>query len=171
MRKRLIALAIVAGAGLLSVGYFAYSKRSTPCDGIVKETIPDFASKVDAFKASGEWVIGKDKMQEVDKGSQDVVTLLKACCVAQHNGSMKPERYQACLNGVKDVEAKIVRMTNIVEEAEADMQNGKLHEMDDKVTEAQTLADEFPVVARDLGTLVGAPQAAPSAPQTDNAKP
>ena len=159
MRKWLIALAIVAG--LLSVGYFVHSKRSTPCDGIVKETIPDFSSKVDAFKASGKWVIGKEKMQEVDKDSQDLVTLLKACCAAQHNGSMKPERYQVCLNGVKDFEAKIARMTNIVEEAETDMQDGKLHEMDDRVTEAETLADGLTVIVRDLThTCGGSPKRA-----------
>jgi hypothetical protein len=169
MRKWLISLAVVAG--LLGVGYFAYSKRSTPCDGIVKETIPDFASKVDALKASGEWVIGKDKMQEVDKDSQDIVTLLKACCVAQHNGSMKPEQYQACRDGAKDFETKIERMTGIVDVAELDMQEGKLHEMDDKITEAETAANELAVIVRDLSTLAGTPLTPRPASQSSNANP
>jgi hypothetical protein len=169
MWKRLITLAIVAG--LLSIGYFAYSKRSTPCDGIIKEALPDFASKVDAFRASGEWVIGKDKMQKVDKDSQEVVTLFKACCVAQHNGSMKPEQYQACLSGAKDFETKIEQMTGIVDEAELDMQEGKLHEMDDKITEAETAADGLAGMVRDLSTLAGMPQTTLPASQSSNAKP
>jgi cytochrome c peroxidase len=169
MRKWLIALAIVAG--LASIGYFTYNKRSTFCDGIVKQTIPDFASKVDAFKAGGKWLIGKEKMQGIDRDSQDVLTLLKACCAAQHNGSMKPEGYQACLTDVKSFEAKIVRMTNIIEEAEADMQEGRLHEMDDRVTEVEQLTDELPVIVRNLRALTGVPQSASSAPQTKSATP
>ncbi len=169
MWKWLTALAIMVG--LLGVAYFVYSRRSTPCDGIVQETIPGLASDLATFNAYGEAVIGREKVQNVDADSQKVGALLKTCCISQHNSSMKPEQHQACLDGAKKYEAKLAQTSKVFEEVDEDSQQGKLHEMDDKVTEAQKLVDEAAVIVRDLAALVEAAPSAHPAQANDQSKP
>jgi hypothetical protein len=77
----------ITAAGLLIVGFFVYPR---PCDGIFEQTAPSLTVKVNALKANGEWAIGPEKIQEVDKDAQKIAVHLKSCCISQHSGYMKP---------------------------------------------------------------------------------
>jgi hypothetical protein len=70
MRKVLIVF--VAVASVLLISAFMYFIRPQPCDGIFERTAPQLKVKLGFIEANGEWAIGKEKIQQVDKDSQDV---------------------------------------------------------------------------------------------------
>lgn len=169
MPKWLVIFTIASG--VLVIAFFVYNSGHSSCDGIVKQTFPNLAANLAAFKASGEGIIGKEKIQDIDAQSQKIVALLKTCCLSLHNGSMKPEKHQLCLSKAKNFEEKLLQVSKVFEEAEADMQEGKLQEMDEKVTEAQTLVDEFTLIVRDLDSLTEADETVNPAKPIESAKP
>lgn len=158
----------IAAVGFLIVGYFAYSIRRTPCDGIFEQTAPSLSVKVNALKANGEWAIGREKIQEVDKDAQKIAVHLKSCCISQQSGYIKPEQYQVCVNGAKDYEAKIIQITNIIGEAQAAKQQGKPQVAEQMVADAKTTVDAATNIVSELGRLA---DAAKKASQLPNATP
>jgi hypothetical protein len=65
MRKALIVF--VAVASVLLIAAFMYFIRPQPCDGIFEQTAPQLNVKLGFIEANGEWAIGKEKIQQVDK--------------------------------------------------------------------------------------------------------
>ena len=145
MRKALIVF--VAVASVLLIAAFMYFIRPQPCDGIFEQTAPQLNVKLGFIEANGEWAIGKEKIQQVDKDSQDVALHLKTCCILQDKGSITPEQFQVCVNGAKEYEAKIIQITNIVGVAQEAKQQGKTELADQKAAEAKTVAGESTNVA------------------------
>jgi hypothetical protein len=168
MQKSLIALA--TAAVFVIVGYFVYAWRRTPCDGIFEQTVPSLSVKVNALKASGEWVIGPEKVQDVSDGAQKIAVHLKSCCISQQSGYMRPEQYQVCVNGAKDYEAKIIQITNIIGEAQAAKQDGKSEVADQKVKEARTAAAESTSIVSKMAQAEPLPTSSPPAAKPSTAK-
>jgi hypothetical protein len=170
MRKALIVF--VAVASVLLIAAFMYFIRPQPCDGIFEQTAPQLNVKLGFIEANGEWAIGKEKIQQVDKDSQDVALHLKTCCILQDKGSITPEQFQVCVNGAKEYEAKIIQITNIVGVAQEAKQQGKTELADQKAAEAKTVAGESTNVAgkvaddtKKLAQVVEKPSSAPGAKQ------
>ena len=115
---------IVAGA--LIVGYFAIGILPGTCDAIFEQSVPQLDVKMRFIKANGEWAIGKEKIQDIDKDAQKVGMHLKTCCISQEKGFMKPEQFQACMAGAKEYEAKIVQVASNIDEAQAAKQQGDI---------------------------------------------
>jgi hypothetical protein len=136
MQKALIVF--VAVASVLLIAAFMYFIRPQPCDGIFEQTAPRLKVKLGFIEANGEWAIGKEKIQQVDKDSQDVALHLKTCCIWQNKGSITPDQFQVCVNGAKEYAAKIIQITNIVAEAQAAKQQGETELADQKAAEAKT---------------------------------
>jgi hypothetical protein len=170
MQKALIVF--VAVASVLLIAAFMYFIRPQPCDGIFEQTAPQLKVKLGFIEANGEWAIGKEKIQQVDKDSQDVALHLKTCCIWLDKGSITPEQFQVCMNGAKEYEAKIIQITNIVGDAQEAKQQGKTELADQKAAEAKTVAGESTNVAgkvaddtKKLAQAVEKPSPAPGAKQ------
>lgn len=148
MRKRITALALIAG--LLIIAYFAFGIHGSTCRGALEEAVPELKASLAEFKDSAEWVIGPEKMQQIEKQAEELGSLLENCCESRQRGAMNEERYQRCVDGAKAFAAKIAEITKNVHEAETDMQEGRLHAMDDKVTEAQANADAIADIVRGI---------------------
>jgi DNA repair ATPase RecN len=153
MRKGMTALALIAG--LLIIAYFAFGIRGSSCRGALEEAVPELKASLAELKDSAEWVVGPEKMQQIEKHAEELATLLESCCESRQRGVMNEERYQRCVDGAKAFAAKIAEIIKNAQEAETDMQEGRLHAMDDKVTEAQANADAAADFVRGLATAIG----------------
>jgi hypothetical protein len=135
-------LMIVIAAGFLIAVIFMYFNRPGPCATIKEQTTQKLNLSVDVIKAKGALVIGGEKVQDVSDGAQKVGEHLMACCDAQHGDHpLPPDQYLACINGARDYEAKIIQITNIVQEADTAKQQGNAQVADQKVAEAKTTVD------------------------------
>ncbi|HET6375278.1 MAG TPA: hypothetical protein VFF88_04450 [Methylocella sp.] len=147
------ALALIAG--LLIIAYFAFGIRGRACRGALEEAVPELKASLVELKDNAEWVIGPEKIQQIEKQAEELGSFLESCCESRQRGAMNEERYQRCVDGAKAFAAKIAEITKNAQEAETDMQEGRLHAMDDKVTEAQANADATADIVRSLATATG----------------
>ncbi len=168
MQKAL--LAFVTISGVLISAYFVYVNRPGPCHSIFEQTAPQVKIKFGSILGNSEWVIGRERVQEVTRDFQGVALHLKTCCESQQNNLLTPERYVDCLNRAKDYAAKIVEFTNIVSEAQAAKDKGDAELVDQKAKDAKAAADASASIAQDLETL--AKEIPPPAPASvDASKP
>ncbi|HET6379169.1 MAG TPA: hypothetical protein VFG05_12825 [Methylocella sp.] len=168
MRKGITAIALIAG--LLMIAYFASGIRGSACRGALEEAVPELKTSLAEFKDSAEWVVGPEKMQQIEKHAEELSSLLESCCESRRSGMKNEEQYQRCKDGAKAFAAKIAEITKIAQEAETDMQEGRLHAMDDKVTQAQANADAIGEIVRGI-EAPGAGASDPGAAAGDQAKP
>jgi TIR domain len=133
--------------GGLIVGYFVTGILPGACDGIFEQSVPELNVKMRFIEANGEWAIGKEKIQDIDKDAQKVGMHLKACCISQEKGFMKPEQFQVCMAGGKEYEAKIVQVASNIGEAQTAKQQGDIQLAEKKAMEAKTVAGESTNVA------------------------
>lgn len=148
MRKGLTALALIAG--LLIIAYFAFGIGGSSCRGALEEAVPELKASLAELKDSAEWVVGPEKMQQIEKHAEKLASLLESCCESRQRGVKNEERYQRCVAGAKAFAAKIAEITKKAQEAETDMQEGRLHAMDDKVTETQADAEAIGDIMRGI---------------------
>ncbi len=141
-------LMIFIAAGFLIAGIFVYFNRPGPCANILDQKAPKLSLSVDAVKATGALVIGSEKVQDVSDGAREVGAHLTACCIAQHSDPpLPPDQYQACVNGAKDYEAKIIQIPNIIKEADKAKQQGNTQLADQKIAEAKETVDASASIA------------------------
>lgn len=161
MTKKLIALVIVAT--FLIIGLFVVLNRSGHCDGIFEQAAPQLKVKLQLLKTNGEWVIGKEKLQQIADNSQKVALHLKTCCILRDGNSISAEQFQVCVNGAKEYDAKIGQITDIVAEAQAAKAAGNTQLADQKIASAQTAAGETDGIVRKVAdaTKDGKPQLLP----------
>ncbi len=165
-------LMIVIAAGFLIAVIFMYFNRPGPCATIKEQATQKLSLSVDVIKAKGALVIGGEKVQDVSDGAQKVGEHLVACCDAQHGDHpLPPDQYLACINGAKDYEAKIIQITNIIDEAQAAKQQGNTQVAEQKVVEAKATVDASASIERDLGKLAEAANAAKKVSPTTNGEP
>jgi hypothetical protein len=143
-------LMIVIAAGFLIAVIFMYFNRPGPCATIKEQTTQKLNLSVDVIKAKGALVIGGEKVQDVSDGAQKVGEHLMACCDAQHGDHpLPPDQYLACINGAKDYEAKIIQITNIIQEADTAKQERKT----ELVAEAKTAIEASANIVSQLGKV------------------
>jgi hypothetical protein len=131
-------LTILAVAGVvLVIAYFVYDRIGrSGCDSIFEQTSTKLGGSVEFIKTKGDLFVGREKVQELAESSQKVALHLKACCIAQRNGTLNSDQQQACINGAKDYESKILQVSSILSEAEAAKNQGNQQVVEQKSAQA-----------------------------------
>ena len=160
----------IGAASVLIVAYFVYATSPGPCANILDQKAPKLSLSVNAVKATGALVIGSEKVQDVSDSARKVGAHLTACCIAQHSDRpLPPDQYQACVNGAKDYEAKIIQITNIIKEADTAKEQGNTQLAEQKAAEAKKTVDASASIERYLGKLAKPGPSLP--PASDTPKP
>src|SRR5260370_8159140 len=155
-------LVILAVTGLiLVIAYFLYDHNRPRCDRIFEKTTTKLGGNLEFIKTKGELFVGRERVQELAEGPQKVALHLKACCVAQQSSKMGPEQIQGCINGAKDYESKILKVTTIIREAQAAKDQGNQQLVDQKPAQAK---EAFTAASNSVSELgkVGPTIASPS---------
>ena len=142
--KSQLPLAIVAATAVsLAIIYFIYQGFGrSRCDSIFEQTADRLHGNLELIKIKGEFVLGREKMQELSEGSQKVALHLKTCCIAQGAGTMSADQFQVCINGAKDYEAKIVQVVININEVKAAEEQQKPEIARQKTERAREAATE-----------------------------
>jgi hypothetical protein len=154
LKSQLPLLLIAATAVVLTIIYFVYQILiHSKCDSIFEQTENRLRGNLEFIKIKGELVLGREKVQELSEGPQKVALHLKTCCIAQEAGTMKPDKFQVCMDGAKDYETKIVQVANNIEEVKAaeEQQNPELAKQ--KTEQAQEAANEAISTEKTLGNI------------------
>jgi hypothetical protein len=158
-------LTILAVTGVvLVVAYLAYDFFRPKCDSIFDQTATKVGGSAEFLKSKGEVFVGREKVQELAESSQKVALHLKACCVAQRSGNLNAEQLQGCMNGAKDYESKILRVSSILSEAQAAKDQGNQQLVDQKVAQAREAVSAASKSASELAGVVATMPASQGAP-------
>jgi hypothetical protein len=160
-----IIIGAVAVLGLV-VAWFLYDRMRPACDSIFEQTTPKLAGKLDIIKTKGEILIGREKVQELAESSQKVALHLKTCCIAQLRAGMSVDQFQGCVGGAKDYETKIAQVSDMLNEAQAAKDQGKIQLAEQKTADANQAAG---AVTRFVEVLVNQPS--PGSPGSKGAQP
>ena len=147
---------------VLVVGWFLYDRMRPECDGIFEQTTPKLGAKLDLIKTKGEILIGREKVQELAESSQKVALHLKTCCIAQRRAGMSVDQFQGCISGAKDYETKITQVTDMINEAQAAKEQGKIELAEQKAAQANQAAG---AVTRFVDALVNQPTTVSRGPE------
>src|SRR5437762_1282356 len=79
-------LIAVLGAGVVVVAYVIAAPGA--CSGILEQTAPNMRLSVDFVKASGEWVVGRGKIQYLSENERQLGQVLTACCLSRHDNGI-----------------------------------------------------------------------------------
>jgi len=162
-------LVILAVTGLiLVIAYFLYDHYRPRCDSIFEQTTTKLGGNLEFIKTKGELFVGRERVQELAEGPQKVALHLKACCVAQQSSKMGPEQIQGCINGAKDYESKILKVTTIIREAQAAKDQGNQQLVDQKSAQAKEAVSAASSSVSELGKVVATIASASKSPGSRN---
>jgi hypothetical protein len=143
LKSQLPLIIVAATAVLLVIIYFVYQSPShSKCDSIFEQTTDRLGGNLEVIKIKGELVLGREKVQELTEGSQKVALHLKTCCIALQAGVMNADQFQACMNGAKDYETKIVQVATNIKEVKAAEEQQKPELAEQKTEQAKEAASE-----------------------------
>jgi len=162
------AVTILAVTGVvLVIAYFGYDLLRPKCDSIFDQTATKVGGSAEFLKSKGELFVGREKVQELAESSQKVALHLKACCVAQRSGNLNAEQLQGCMNGAKEYESKILRVSSILSEAQAAKDQGNQQLVEQKVAQAKEAVSAASKSASELAGVVATMPASQGAPATE----
>ncbi|HYL86124.1 MAG TPA: hypothetical protein VE263_18010 [Candidatus Angelobacter sp.] len=161
-QKPLVIIAVTSLA--LVIAYLLYDHFRPHCDSIFEQTSTKVGGDLEFIKTKGELFVGREKIQELAEGPQKVALHLKACCVAQQSSKMSPEQTQACINGAKDYESKILQVTTIIREAQSAKDQGNQQLVDQKSAQAKEAVSAASRSVSELGAAAAAITSSPNHP-------
>src|SRR6266852_7208928 len=155
-------------AVVLVLAYFFYDYFGrSGCDSIFEQTSTRLGGSAEFIKTKGELFVGREKVQELAESSQKVALHLKACCVAQRSGNLNAEQLQGCMNGAKDYESRILRVSSILSEAQAAKDQGNQQLVEQKVAQAKEAVSAASKSASELAGVLTTVPASQGAPATE----
>jgi len=143
LKSQLPLIIVAAAAVSLAIIYFAYQGAGrSKCDSIFEQTADRLGGSLGFIKIQGELVLGREKVQELAEGSQKVALHLKTCCIALQAGTMNADQFQACMNGAKDYETKVVQVATNIKEVKAAEEQQKPELAEQKTEQAKEAASD-----------------------------
>ena len=154
LKSQLPLMIIAATAVVLIIIYFVYQLVHPKCDSIFEQTADRLRGNLEFIKIKGELVLGREKVQELAEGPQNVALHLKTCCIAEEAGRMNADQFQVCMNGAKDYGTKIVQVATNIKEVKAaeEQQNSELAKQ--KTEQAKKAAAEAIRTEKNLANTI-----------------
>jgi hypothetical protein len=168
MNKTIVAIS--ASVVLLVAIFLAYQvieSRMNPCEGIFQQSSVSLGTKLDIVKAKGEFVIGREKIQDLTEQSQLMAINLKSCCiVAGHTTS----DFLRCKEGFDRYDTGINKIASSLIETEAARQQGNTPVANQKLAEITESLKAVDASSREFTTQVRAieQKASANVTQEDN---
>jgi hypothetical protein len=163
LQKHIPLIVVASTTVVLAAGYFVYDRLRPHCDALFEQTATRLrlGGDFESIRAKGELFIGRERVQELTESNNNVALHLKACCIAQQAGTLGQERVQACIDGAKDYETKVLQVTNIINEAQAAKEQGNTEVLSQKAEQAKQAVDTVISAAADLQRVAAASPGAP----------
>jgi hypothetical protein len=163
LKSQLPFIIVAATAVLLAIVYFVYRGLGrSRCDSIFEQTTDRLRGNLEFINIKGALVLGSEKVQELTEGSQKVALHLKTCCIAQRARTMNADQFQACMNGAKDYETKIIQVVSNIKEVKAAEEQQKPELARQKTEQAKAAASEAVNIEKSLANATASPTVTPS---------
>jgi hypothetical protein len=154
LKSQLPLIIVAATAILLVIIYFVYRGIvHSKCDSIFEQTADQLRGNLEFIKIKGELVLGREKVQELAEGPQNVALHLKTCCIAEEADRMNADQFQVCMDGAKDYGTKIVQVATNIKEVKAAEEQQKPELAKQKTEQAKEAANEAISIEQNLANI------------------
>jgi hypothetical protein len=143
MTQKSLTVAVMAGAVVLVVlGYFLYDLMRPACAGISEEVTTSLRADVDLIGKKGEFLLGKQKVQDFSDESKRYIANLKTCCIVLQGGTLGPDKFLECKNDVAQRETRVTQIVSVINQAQAAQSTGQTEVVKQKLEVADRLISE-----------------------------